>query len=208
MTTFYSISCSCLRGLFWAFYRHKVFLPDAGQFPQGVIIAANHASFLDPPLIASSFPTPVYFLARKTLFDLPVLSPLIKSLNALPLASGSELTALKQACKLLGEGKNMLIFPEGTRSLDGTLAPFKTGVSLLSQKAKAPIIPTYIHGSFEAWPRHKQFPSPFGHTTSCVFGSPIYPQDFTEGKEGQQAIAHALEDEVRRLQTWYESEKR
>ena len=208
MTVFYSVSRQCLKGFFWAFYDDKVFIPNGIQFPKGVILAANHASFFDPPLVAASWPEPIHFLARKTLFDLPILSPLIKNLNAHPLASGSELAALKAACRLLGEGKSMLIFPEGTRSLDGKIAPFKSGACLLSQKAKAPIIPVYIHGSFDAWPRHKKLPIPFGYHTACAFGPPIWPESFENSKEGQQAMTEFLQKEVERLQTEVETRPR
>lgn len=199
MAVFYSVSRSGLKCLFWAFYGHKVFIPKDVVFPKGSIIAANHASFFDPPLVAVSWPEPIHFLARKSLFDVPLLSQVITGLNAHPLASGSELGALKAACRLLSEGKNVLIFPEGTRSFDGSIAPFKAGASLLSQKAKAPIIPVYIHGSFAVWPRQKQLPAPFGYQTACVFGPPILPEQFDDSRDGQQALTLHLQNEVQRL---------
>lgn len=194
MSLFYKVSRSFLKGFFWAFYGHKVYLPKGICYPKGVIIAANHASFFDPPLISVSWPEPIHFLARKTLFDVPLLSPIIRGLNAHPLASGSELSAFKAACRLLQEGKNILIFPEGTRSAEGAIAPFKSGASLLALKAKVPIVPAYIHGSFKAWPRHNKLPLPFGYQTACVFGEPIFAEAL-----GQEELTKKLEAAVREL---------
>lgn len=201
MSLFYSISKKFLQGCFWSFYAHKTVLPENIEIPQGVIIAANHASFLDPPMITISWPGPIHFLARKTLFDSPVLSPLIKALNAHPLnispssKGASQLTALRHMTILLKEKKSILIFPEGTRSKDGLITSFKPGVSLVAKKANAPIVPAYIHGSFTVWPRHKRFPGPFGYQTACIFGEPIYPDD----EETQEALTEKVEREVRRL---------
>lgn len=206
MSLFYTLSTHVLKSLFSVFYAHEVYIPKDVAFPKGAIIAANHTSFFDPPLIAASWPEPIHFLARKTLFDVPFLRPLITKLNAHPLKGTNDLSAFKQAAALLAEGKKILIFPEGTRSDDGKLAPFKTGVAMLAERTKAPIIPCYIHGSFEAWPKQSRFPKPFGYKTACIFGSPIYSEAFGTGKEAQAAITKHLHQEIRKLleSTFYE----
>src|SRR5438552_5797557 len=121
MSLFYKASRLSLKVLFRALYSHEVYLPEQLLYNQGAIIAANHASFLDPPLIAVSWPEPIHFLARKELFEKPLLQPIITGLNAHPLGGTNDLSSLKLACKLLQEGKKILVFPEGTRSHDGKL---------------------------------------------------------------------------------------
>lgn len=205
MTLFYKVSRLCLKGLFKLAYSHEVYLPEGLSVPQGAIIAANHASFLDPPLIAVSWPEPIHFLARKTLFDVPLLNPIITGLNAHPLGTTSETSSLKLACRLLEEGKKILIFPEGTRSTDGEISPFKQGIGMLARRSGSAIIPAYIHGSHSAWPKHKKFPALFRAKTACVFGMPIYLEEFgnLEAKELQFKIASRLQEEIFSLKEFY-----
>ncbi len=180
-------------------------MPEDVVYPEAAIIAANHASFLDPPLIAASWPEPIHFLARKTLFDVPLLRPIITGLNAHPLQAANDTGALKQALTLLESGKKILLFPEGTRSLDGTMAPFKQGISMLARKSQAAIIPAYIHGSYKAWPKNSKYPTLFGAKTACAFGKPIYLSEFdqTDAKALQQMITSRLEQEVLKLKKMF-----
>ena len=180
MSFFYVLSRASLKGLFKITYGHEVILPAGVVYPEGAIIAANHASFLDPPLVAISWPEPIHFLARKTLFDVKLLKPVITSLNAHPLTGANDTSSLKLACRLLAEGKKILIFPEGTRSTDGELGQFKQGIGMLARKSGAPIIPAYIHNSNKAWPKGRKYPKLFAAKTACVFGKPIYLSDFDE----------------------------
>ena len=159
-------------------YSHKIHLPDHLLLGQGAIIAANHASFLDPPLIAASWPEPIHFLARKELFTNPILRTIITNLNAHPVGTTGDTTAsIKLACKLLQEGEKVLIFPEGTRTCNGEIDLFKNGITLLAKRSGCPIIPAYIHGSYELWPRTSARPRLFGQKTACFFGSPIAFQE-------------------------------
>lgn len=198
MSLFYTLSKTCLKGLFKVVYSHQVYIPEGIVYPESAIIAANHASFLDPPLVAISWPEPIHFLARKTLFDVPLLRPLITGLNAHPLSAKNDTGSLKQALSLLAEGKKILVFPEGTRSGDGAIAPFKQGIGMLMRKSQASIIPTYIHGSYNAWPKNQKYPTLFRAKTACIFGKPIHFSDFTEEdpKELQQKIALRLQTEI------------
>ncbi len=205
MSIFYKASFFLLRGFFKIAYAHEIIIPEGVVYPAGAIVAANHASFLDPPLVAISWPEPIHFLARKTLFDNKLLCPLITSLNAHPLTGNNDSSSLKLACKLLSEGKKILLFPEGTRSPDGELAPFKQGVGMLSRKSGAAIIPTYIHGSYNAWPKNKKYPNLFTTKTACVFGKPILLSEFDEQdpKALQLKIAARLQDEILELKRFY-----
>ncbi|MDB6081043.1 MAG: plsC [Chlamydiia bacterium] len=202
MTVFYRLSQFCFRSFFQIFYRHQVIFPEGVLYPEAAIIAPNHVSFFDPPLMAASWPNDVHFFARKSLFKNPLLNLLISGLNAHPVGSGNDLTSIKLACKLLEEGKKILIFPEGTRSDDGSLIPFKRGVGMLALRAKVAIIPTYIHGTFEVWPKGKRFPHLFFRgKTACIFGKPIFPDELH--LTTPDAVAARVREEIDKLKQNY-----
>ena len=204
--SFFYRSCNqVLQYFFKLVYKHKVYFAD-GHFTckGGAILASNHASFYDPPLVAISWKEPIAFLARRTLFHNFLLRALITRLNAYPVSS-TDLGSLKLACSLLEEGKKILIFPEGTRTKKGDIQHFRNGVTMLAERAQCPIIPIYVHGSFEAWPYKKRFPKFFGKKTACVFGKPIFLDQFAhmEKRERQQKITEHLQNEIMRLREWY-----
>lgn len=161
----------------------------------GCIIAPNHTSFLDPPLLAASLPHEIHYLARSTLFQNRLLRWLISRLNALPVSGNAQdARLLKQVYKLLRRGEKVVIFPEGFRSADGTLKPLEKGAALIGWKIGCPIVPAYIEGTFEIWPRSKKFPKLWGHTR-CIFGQPIDPSQFSslDKKEALKQITETLE---------------
>src|ERR1700761_6568745 len=138
------------------------------------IMAANHQSYLDPPLVGITCRKELYFLARKTLFEKRVLGPLISRVNALPVdLSRGDLAAFRAVMTLLKEGHRTVIFPEGTRSLNGEIQPARPGIGMIIAKTLAPVVPVRIFGSFEAWPKGgKTSPPPI----PVVVGKPIYFQ--------------------------------
>lgn len=188
------------------FYRHEVY----GQehvMPGRAIIAPNHASFIDPPLVAASWPEEVSFLARKSLFDSFLVGWAIKRLNAYPVTgTAQDLGSIKVICHLLNENKKVVIFPEGNRTPDGSLGPIKSGIGMLALRCHAPIMPVYIHGSFDVWDRTRKFPKLRGKT-ACVIGSPIDWQQFShlDKKAAQEAIAIKVRESLEVLRSWYES---
>lgn len=118
------------------------------------ILASNHASYLDPPLVGISCRKDVYFLARKSLFERPVIGPLLAQLNTVPVdRDRGDVAAIRAMIKLLKSGNRVLVFPEGTRSKDGNLQPARAGVGLLIAKSLAPVVPVRVFGSFAALPR-------------------------------------------------------
>jgi 1-acyl-sn-glycerol-3-phosphate acyltransferase len=142
-----------------------------------VILAANHQSFLDPPLAGSASDRAIYFLARRTLLDGPIFGWLLPKLNVIPVDSEGrkDRTALKALIRILKAGEGTLVFPEGQRTPDGHLQPALPGVGLVIAKTLAPVVPMRIFGVYEAWPLHKKWPR-LGKVT-VVVGEPIY---FTE----------------------------
>ncbi|HEY4832360.1 MAG TPA: lysophospholipid acyltransferase family protein [Waddliaceae bacterium] len=204
MTLLYKIGSAFFYSLFYFIYRHKIYGQE--NLPKGAaIIAPNHQSYFDPPLIGISCLEEIFYLARDSLFKRPLLGPLIRLLNAYPLSGGSsDRGSLKSIQFLLAKQKKVVIFPEGVRSSNGNLSQIKPGITLLAFRSRAPIVPVYIHGTFHIWPRNRIFPKLWGKT-ACVFGHPFYPDQFAhlEKKEAQQALAEALIERISLLRTWY-----
>jgi 1-acyl-sn-glycerol-3-phosphate acyltransferase len=119
-----------------------------------VILAMNHQSYLDPPLAGITCDRAVYFLARRTLLDVPLLGRLLPKLNVIPVnQEGIDRSALKALIRVLKAGNAALVFPEGSRTVDGSLQPGEPGLGLVIAKTLAPVVPMRIFGAHEALPR-------------------------------------------------------
>lgn len=137
-----------------------------------VILASNHVSFADPPLVGCALPREIHFLARKSLFDVPVLGWVIRRLNAVPVdRDGGGGAGLKAILDRLSSGAGIVLFPEGTRSPDGRPRPARAGIGLAVIKSDAPVIPVRVVGGFEAWGRHHAWPRP--RRVSVIYGKPM-----------------------------------
>lgn len=141
----------------------------------GALVCANHQSMFDPPLVGLTCPRRMNYLARDTLFKVPLLAPLIKFLDAIPIdREGGGLAGLKETLRRLKAGELVLIFPEGTRTRDGNLAPLKPGFISVARRSQVPLVPVGIDGAYQAWPRTSKFPR-FGRI-AVVIGEPITAQ--------------------------------
>jgi len=119
-------------------------LPKNGSY----ILAANHQSHADPPIIGSCIKKQIYYIAKKELFEIPVLGWLIKKANAFPVDRAiADIGALKNALKILHSGNTLLIFPEGTRYKPGKVRKLKNGAAMLSVAANSPVVPVAIINS-------------------------------------------------------------
>ncbi len=170
-------------------------VPDFG----GALIASNHVSYLDPPAIGGAINfRQTYFMARDTLNVNAFAGWWLKNVGVIPIdRTKGDLAALKTAVKFLSSDKLVCLFPEGTRSEDGTLQEPKGGIGFLIAKANVPVIPAYINGSFEAWPKGEKKPKP--HKISVVFGKPISPDEFKKlgnGREGYEAAANLVMQKI------------
>ena len=135
------------------------------------IMAVNHQSYLDPPLVGITCKNELYYLARKTLFEKKLLGPIISRVNALPVdLSRGDLAAFRSVMKLLQEGHRTVIFPEGTRSLTGQIQKARPGIGMIIARTLAPVVPMRIFGSFEAWPKGGKIRP---HPITVVVGKPI-----------------------------------
>ncbi len=159
-----------------------------------VIVASNHASYLDPVLLGTYLPRPPHFMARASLFANPLFGRLIGALLAFPVdRDGDPRQALRTMGERLSGGHPVLIFPEGTRTRTGALQPLKSGVAMLSTRFLAPILPVYVKGSFKSWPRGRRLPRPHGYR--ILAGDPLTPTSATDGtgrKAERKRLLHDL----------------
>lgn len=165
------------------------------------LIACNHASFLDPPLVGIAFKHEIHFLARKTLFR-GFFGWLYPRLNSVPVdQERADFTSLKTIIRILRDGGRVLIFPEGQRTWDGTLCEPQPGVGLVIAKARVPVIPVRLFGTDEALPRGSRWPRVVDVT--LVVGDPI---EFTEeelnvrSKDEYKAISERVMNAVAALE--------
>jgi len=127
----------------------------------GVLLVANHASYLDPPLIGSYSTRPVNILAKSELLKIPIFNLIIKALGAIPIRREMiDRKSLRIAVDLLKDGCVLLVFPEGTRTRNGSIGSPKPGSGLIAKMADVAIVPVYIQGSYETLPRRRIFPKP------------------------------------------------
>ncbi len=160
----------------------------------GCIVVPNHASFLDPPIMGASYKyRPIRFLARDTLYKGKIWTSILLSLHTLPLSRDKgDIAALRKALNLIKEGKAVALFPEGTRTPDGELHEPKGGVAFLIGKARVPVVPVYIEGTFNVWPKGAKWLR--RAKISVTYGKPIAPEEFPSG--GKSRDRH---DEIGRI---------
>lgn len=123
-------------------------LPKEGAF----ILAPNHLSYFDPPLVGSFVPRRVHFFAKQELFETPFLGFIVRRVNVHPVKRGAfDRNAIRTAVETLKAGKPLTVFPEGTRgSRDKFLAP-KPGIGMIARQAEVPIVPCYVEGTDTVW---------------------------------------------------------
>ncbi len=143
-------------------------IPSTG----GALLVTNHQSFLDPWLIGIAIKRQIHYMARDTLFQGGITQWMMESTNTFPIRRGrADSTAVREAIARLNRGYLVNIFPEATRTSDGTIGPIAAGVAIIVHRSKAPVIPIVIDGAFEAWPRNQKFPS--CRPIRILYGSPI-----------------------------------
>lgn len=180
-------------------FRWKVFGRE--NLPEGsILIASNHLSNYDPPLLGTAIRRPSYYFAKIELFKNRFVGAFLKSVNAFPARRGeTDLEAWRTARNVLKRGDILIFFPEGTRSLDGEVQPHKPGMGRLAEATDAPVIPTAILGSNR--PRDILR----GRAKLRVsFGRPMRISEFSDEQDKHERIEKfslAVMDEIKRLKT-------
>lgn len=146
-------------------------IPESG----GVLLVSNHLSFLDVFVLGVPLRRPLNYVARSTLF-IPILGPIMRSVGGFPIQrDGMGASGLKETLRRLKNGGIVTLFPEGTRSRDGSFGEIKPGIAVLVTRARVPVVPVGLAGTFEGWPRWQRLPRP--HAIRIHYGPPIYPDD-------------------------------
>jgi len=173
MNLSYRIGWTCFRMMYAVYFRWRVFNAERVPLQGGVILASNHASFLDPPLVGSGLKRDINYLARESLFRYPGIGALLRSWNAVPVdRDGGGAKGLKTILNRLLDGNGIILFPEGTRTLDGRLQPAQSGIGLIVIKSAAPVVPVRVFGTFEAYGKHVGF-FPRPHRLAVKYGRPM-----------------------------------
>jgi 1-acyl-sn-glycerol-3-phosphate acyltransferase len=168
----YFLGWCCFRALFKVYFRWHVYNPARVPLDGPVILASNHASFLDPPLVGAGLRRGINYLARENLFRFPVMGWVLRQWQVVPVdRDGGGAAGLRAILDRLLAGGAIILFPEGTRSRDGKLQPARSGIGLTVIKSTAPVVPVRVFGTFEAYGRHLRFPRPRRMTVK--YGRPM-----------------------------------
>jgi 1-acyl-sn-glycerol-3-phosphate acyltransferase len=168
----YRFAWLVLRAGFRCYFRWRAYHAERVPLQGPAIIAANHASYLDPPLVGCGARRELHYLARESLFRHRVFGAILREVNSVPVdREGGGAAGLKAILERLLAGEAILLFPEGTRTHDGCFLPAQAGVGLAVIKSACPVIPARVFGSWEAYGRRYRFPRP--RRILIKFGPPL-----------------------------------
>ena len=202
MTPFYGFFHYFAGAVYQMWFRGAVIgtenFPAAGPF----LIASNHASHLDPPIVGSQISKQMRFFARRSLWNNRLLAWWLDKVETIPVERDSgDIGAIKRVLQALKEDRAVVLFPEGTRSPDGHLQKAKAGVGLMACKTGVPVVPCRVYGSFAAFGKGAKIPR-FGSPVTVVFGRPIPASDYddpTAGKARYETAAQRIMDRIAAL---------
>lgn len=202
MNFYYWLGYHSTRILAKIFYRFRIVHRQRMIQTGAVIIAMNHQSYFDPPLAGNSCDRAIYFLAKKSLMNVPLWRWLLPKLNVIPVdLAGTDRSAIKALLRVLNAREAVLVFPEGTRSPDGSLQPAQPGVGLVIAKSRAPVVPMRIFGAHQAWPIGGNIR--LGARITIVVGEPIHFSDADyegAGKELYIRLSQKVMDAIASIQ--------
>jgi 1-acyl-sn-glycerol-3-phosphate acyltransferase len=192
----YAVSRHLVRLIFSTYFRGEVYnahnVPERGP----LIIASNHVGYIDPFCVGAAVNRRICYLCRESAFKWPIIGYLLKKWNAVPVdRDGKNPRGLKAVLDRLKDGEAVMLFPEGTRTYDGTLQRAKPGIGLLVAQSQAPVLPVRIFGMWEAFNRHMKFPRP--KKVKVVFGELIsFDEKIEKLKNSDRESAKLLYQEI------------
>jgi len=172
MTVCYAIGWHFFRLYFSMYHRFRVFNVERVPLQGPVILASNHASYIDPPLVGAGVRRQISYLARDSIFRVPVLASILRSWKVVPVdRDGGTGRGLKAILDRLACGGAVILFPEGTRSRHGELNPARSGVGLAVIKSTAPVVPARVFGTYQAYGAQMLVPRP--RPLAVKYGRPL-----------------------------------
>ncbi len=195
----YRLARSACRLFCNVFFRFRVYGLENVPATGAVVLAANHQSYLDPLFCGVTITRQLCFMARDTLFANKYTGRLLHSVNAIPIKrERADISAIKLIIEKLKHGWGVCLYPEGTRTGDGRIAPFKAGLGLLCRRGNAAVVPVLIEGAFECWPRHQKLFTVGSSITVC-YGKAITAEQVREMDDAE--LVAALTQTLRGMQT-------
>jgi 1-acyl-sn-glycerol-3-phosphate acyltransferase len=169
------------------------FIPEKG----GAIIAANHVSFLDPPILGVALKRKATFIAKQYLFSAPIIGPVVKHYSIPVDAGKTRPSTIKEAVKRLKRGELVVIFPEGGINLNGSFIDAKRGIGLIASMSGTPIVPAFIDGTQRALPVGSRFLRPA--KIELHFGHPLKLEENEDAKEFEERICMDIMGKIKEL---------
>ena len=194
----YGILWILVNGLGRVFLRYRTsgteHIPKTG----GILLAANHASYADIPLLGCGVGRRLWYLGRSNLFPHPLFNKILQALGWIPLRPERlDRRAFGVAHQLLKEGKAVVIFPEGTRTHNGQLQPGKPGIGVIVAEAQCPVIPVYIQGTYDFLPMGSSWPRL--SRVEVKFGQPLHFHEDNQGLHGKAFFRHVSQTVMERI---------
>ncbi|MFA6848934.1 MAG: lysophospholipid acyltransferase family protein [Selenomonadaceae bacterium] len=184
-----------LRVFFKLFFRAEIIGRENVPTDGGIILAANHTSNFDPPLLAAFLRRPVSYMAKQELFDVPIFGRAITGCHAFPVKRGAaDRGAIKTAIKVVKMGNCLGLFPEGTRSKDGAIHKPEAGIALIAAMTTAPVVPAALIGTDKIFQKGSYFPK-----LRVVYGKPIIFEGKHNNKEDLQVFSQKIMDKIDRM---------
>ncbi len=183
---------------FFKFF-HSFRTSGADSLPPGpLILAPNHASYLDPPATGCGLFRVTYYLARHTLFKPPIASWLLPSIGSIPVNQNSPgPSSLKNIFEVFKIKGTLVLFPEGQRTFDGNLRKAEPGIGMIAARANVPVVPVHIIGSREAMPRNGSW-HPF-RPIRVVYGKPMRFAGDPKNRQDFQKFADEIMSAISKL---------
>jgi long-chain acyl-CoA synthetase len=205
-----AICIAVLRGIYRLRVQGLENVPKTGPF----ILVANHCSYLDGFILVTALPYAVaqqiFYLGFEWFFRTRILAWWARGVRVIPVDMDSYLVrALQTSARVLRDGKILCLFPEGERSADGQVRPFRKGTGILVRELRVPVLPAHITGAFEAWPRGRSLPRV--HRLHVRFGKILSPEALLEadgprGADDAETVVLRLRERVQALGTESRSE--
>src|ERR1051326_225278 len=208
MNPVYFAAWCIFRFLFKFYCGWSVYNPERVPLKGPVILASNHASILDPPLIGSGVHRGINYLARESLFEKPIVGWVLRKWTSVPVdRAGAGAAGLRAILDRRLAGGGIILFPEGTRTRDGNLQPARAGIGLTVIKSDAPVVPVRVFGTLKALSRDMVWPRPYH--VAVKYGKPMmFEQLRTEAKtcskvrlkEIYQEVANEIMSQIAKLE--------